>query len=53
MKTFLLWGNGKWDAVVMSEVLEHLYFPDRKMIEIRKLVKPGGSSLALFRTASA
>jgi 2-polyprenyl-3-methyl-5-hydroxy-6-metoxy-1,4-benzoquinol methylase len=35
-------GNGKWDAVVMSEVLEHLYFPDRKMIEIRKLVKPGG-----------
>lgn len=35
-------GNGKWDAVVMSEVLEHLYFPDKKMTELAKLIKPEG-----------
>ncbi len=36
-------GNGQWDAVVMSEVLEHLYFPDRKMTELAKLLAPGGA----------
>lgn len=35
-------GDRKWDAVVMSEVLEHLYYPDKKMAEVAKLIKPGG-----------
>ena len=35
-------GNGQWDVVVMSEVLEHLYFPDKKVPQIAKLLKPDG-----------
>jgi len=35
-------GLGQWDAVVMSEVLEHLYYPEKKVEQISRLIKPDG-----------
>lgn len=35
-------GEGEWDGVIMSEVLEHLFFPEKKVPEIAKLLKEGG-----------
>ena len=37
-----LLGRGKWDAVIMSEVLEHLFFPEKKVSEIATLLKKDG-----------
>jgi 2-polyprenyl-3-methyl-5-hydroxy-6-metoxy-1,4-benzoquinol methylase len=39
-KDISLLGKGKWDVVIMSEVLEHLFFPEKKVPEIAKLIKP-------------
>ncbi len=35
-------GKGKWDAIIMSEVLEHLFFPEKKVAQIATLLKPDG-----------
>ncbi|MFA6422443.1 MAG: methyltransferase domain-containing protein [Candidatus Buchananbacteria bacterium] len=35
-------GEKRFDAVVAGEVLEHLYYPDRVVEKIKKLLKPEG-----------
>lgn len=35
-------GVGKWDAVVASEVLEHLYYPEHKTRQISQLLNKNG-----------
>lgn len=35
-------GAGLWDAIVMSEVLEHLYYPQKKVEQISRLIKDDG-----------
>ena len=34
--------KGKWDGVIMSEVLEHLFFPEKKVSEVAQILKKDG-----------
>lgn len=34
--------NASFDLVFMTEVLEHLFFPDRALSEINRILRPGG-----------
>jgi 2-polyprenyl-3-methyl-5-hydroxy-6-metoxy-1,4-benzoquinol methylase len=34
--------DGEFDYIICSEVLEHLFYPDRVISEIKRLLKPGG-----------
>ena len=34
--------DGSFDAVVAGELLEHLQFPDALVVEIRRVLRPGG-----------
>ena len=36
-------GEGRFDAVVLCEVLEHLKHPDQGLANIHKMLKPGGT----------
>ncbi|MFQ5568191.1 MAG: class I SAM-dependent methyltransferase [Rhodothermales bacterium] len=43
------WPSETFDTVVATEVLEHLYEPQRAVEEIRRLLKPGGVCLLSTR----
>jgi 2-polyprenyl-3-methyl-5-hydroxy-6-metoxy-1,4-benzoquinol methylase len=38
----LPWPDGRFDAVLSFDVLEHLFEPDRHLSEVRRILKPGG-----------
>jgi len=35
-------GVGLWDAIVMSEVIEHIFYPEKKVEQISRLLKSDG-----------
>jgi SAM-dependent methyltransferase len=37
--------DGAADVVIMSELIEHLVDPDQAMVEVRRVLRPGGSLL--------
>lgn len=45
-------GDGTFDVVVMSEVIEHLVRPDRAVWEVSRILRPGGVFLMTTNNAS-
>ena len=41
-KDAIPYGDGRFDYVICSEVVEHLFFPEKILIEIQRVLKRGG-----------